>query len=465
MLLLSSKYQQLCKNIQYCIFDEIHCMSGEQGSDTWERTILLINCPMIGLSATVNNGEQVQQWIESVEYKRAELWQSEKVRQVCFISHHERVADLNKYLYSNRQLYPIHPIGMISAKQMINHGLPKDFSLSPCESLQLHQAIIDNRQVNLTQHFAPDWIVERGQCNEYSRHVCEQFKQIINDEDMQKLDSISKLLHPIKSNTIEYPEIKPMRKLIVEFVETLQAKNLLPCIVFTNSRPLCEELAEILTQYFEELENELRRTTYKEQIENIKQRLILIEKNEKKKKNEKPTKDYKNRNDEDGDRQREAEDMDQTKLRLADYEQNLLNGILDECTLANRSITDRDLVDQLLKRATGASAANPRLARYLKRGIAYHHPRLNNKGRLAVEGLFRNRHVQILFSTWTLGMYLDLINGIICSSQQRDILFCHICTLDFISIPCHKNCCEICLTKFLFSCESFSIYISEMREA
>jgi len=141
ILLLSPNHQKWCQRIKYAIFDEIHCMSGEIGSDVWEKTMLLINCPMIGLSATVNNGDELRQWIQHVEDQRSKIFKTSKPRRVCFIAHHERMADLNKYLYSNRQLHPIHPVGVMNAKQLITRGVPKDFSLSPCETLQLNDAM------------------------------------------------------------------------------------------------------------------------------------------------------------------------------------------------------------------------------------------------------------------------------------------------------------------------------------
>ena len=141
ILLLSPTHQRWCQQIKYVIFDEIHCMSGESGSDVWEKTMLLINCPMIGLSATVNNGEELCQWIENVENQRSKLFKTSKSRRVCYIVHHERMADLNKYLYSNHQLHPIHPVGLMNAKQLTTRGVPKDFSLSPCETLQLNDAM------------------------------------------------------------------------------------------------------------------------------------------------------------------------------------------------------------------------------------------------------------------------------------------------------------------------------------
>ena len=421
MLLLSPNYQRWCQRIRYCIFDEIHCMSGDIGSDVWERTMLLINCPMIGLSATVNNGENLKQWIQHVEDQRSILFKTPNHRQVQFILYNERLADLNKYLYSNRQLHPLHPVGLMNAKQLTSRGVPKDFSLSPNETVRLNEAMEKNgtesNQVpTLTEHFSPGWIAERNLCNTYSRLVCDQFNELIKKENNPTIDSISSSLNPTVSNKIHYPELKPMSSLIGEFVLTLKEKNLLPCIVFTDSRPLCEELAESVAQYFEELENELRRTKYKHQIEALEKRLIQIEKAQKSAKAKKVVKAATKRgggggsdddeergekgNDKPGELQ-QMEEEDQSQLRLSGYEQDLLNGVLEEGTLANRRGCDRELVDRLIERA---STVNPRLVRYIKRGVAYHHPQLNNRGRLAVEGLFRNRYVQIVFSTWTLGM-------------------------------------------------------------
>jgi superfamily II RNA helicase len=300
----------------------------------------------------------------------------------------------------------------MNAKQLISRGIPNDFSLSPCETLRLNDAMTTNNGRNeliptLTEHFSPGWIAERSVCNTYSHLVRNQFQDLINTHRTSTIDSISSSLNPTHFNQISYPELKPMSALIGEFVLTLKEKNLLPCIVFTDSRSLCEELAESVAQYFEGVENELRRTKYKHQIEILEKRLVQIDKATKSAKAKKVVKTSSKRGEDEekgidkpGEIQ-QMEEEDQSQLRLSGYEQDLLNGILEEGTLANRRHCDRELVDRLIERA---STVNTRLVRYLQRGVAYHHSQLNNRGRLAVEGLFRNRYVQIVFSTWTLGM-------------------------------------------------------------
>ncbi|CAF0759137.1 unnamed protein product [Adineta steineri] len=432
ILLISPTYQRWCKRIQYAIFDEIHCMSGELGSDVWERTMLLINCPMIGLSATVNNGDEIRQWIESIEQRRATLFQMSTPRSVCFIAHYERMADLNKYLYAERQLHPIHPVGLMNAEQLINRSLPKDFFMSPSETVRLSDAmqktITNNTDIvnddveykpvsTLTEYFSPAWIIERNACNHYSRLVCNQLNRLIMKKQNSAIDAITTSIHTADLSNIKYPEIKPMSSLIVEFVLTLKEKNLLPCIVFSDSRSICETMAKTVAAYFVKIERELRQTKYKKQIDQVKLRLQQIEKAEKMnlaliksmKKTSSGKRRAKNEEDTDGGNNIYEKQMMLNDIisgtQLSGHEKALLCGILEEGTLANRHGYDEELVEPLLTRT---EIENSMLVRLMRRGVAYHHAGLNNKGRVAVEALFRNRYIQIVFSTSTLAMGIHM---------------------------------------------------------
>ncbi|UJR12134.1 hypothetical protein I4U23_016311 [Adineta vaga] len=399
ILLLSPQHQKWCQRIQYCIFDEIHCMSGEIGSEIWERTMLLINAPMIGLSATVNNGENLQNWIGDIEKQRSILFKTSKTREVCFIEYDERLADLNKYLYSKGELHSLHPIGLMDSKQLTTRGLPKDFSLSPRETLQLKDAL-DNKQIpTLTEYFSPNWIIERTQCNEYSRLILNQFQDLIKTNQNETIDSITNTLNPFRSNEFSYPEAKPISSLIVEFMLTLKEKNLLPCIVFSDNRLLCEQMAESVANYLIKSERDLRATKYKKQIDEIENRFEQIEKQQRKNKAKRTT-DSPNRR-----HKNDEENEEDIKTQLSGHEQQLLSGILNECTLTNQRSYDQSRVDTFLEKA---SKDNPKLVEYMRRGIAFHYGNVNNKGRVAVEALFRERYVQLIFSTSTLAMGIHM---------------------------------------------------------
>ncbi|CAF0844753.1 unnamed protein product [Didymodactylos carnosus] len=385
ILLLSPQHQQWCNKIRYVIFDEIHCMSGEADSDVWEKNMLLINCPMIVL------------------------------RDIRFISYNERMADLNKYLYSEKQLHPIHPIQIMDSKQLIDRGcLPKDFALSPKETLQLSDAIQKTSEIasnvthethsSVSKYFANDWIMERWKCNDYSRSVCNNFQSIVKEKGVERIDSIITNLNEVNpSLNANYPEGKKMSTLIVDFVLTLREKNLLPCIVFSDSRHLVELMAESVSSYFEQQENHLRETKYKTQIQQIEKRLLQTEKN--RKLVMKRTSKSSATGNAGNDNRPEKIENDENELHLSGIEQDLLYGVLPECTLANTRDCDKELVDSLITRA---SNDNSTLVKYMRRGVAYHHAGLANKGRIAVEALYRNRYVQIVFSTSTLALGIHM---------------------------------------------------------
>ncbi len=243
----------------------------------------------------------------------------------------------------------------------------------------------------MSEIFSQDWIIERRKCNEYSSLLTDKFKDLIDNQQNSTIDSIAQSLNFIDSNDLSYPEQKSISNVIVEFVLTLQEKNLLPCIVFMDSRRLCEKLAKSVTEYFEKLEDELRQTKYKKKIEELEKRSKQYEKIQKSAKNSSKCRNNK---------LPESEDEDQSQYRLLSHEEKLLDGILDECTLVNQRGYDQEVVSKLRKRAL---KYNERLVRYMDRGVAYHHAELNNKQRVSVEGLYRSRYVQIIFSTSTLG--------------------------------------------------------------
>ncbi|CAF3855394.1 unnamed protein product, partial [Rotaria sp. Silwood1] len=148
ILLLSpiAEHQNLCNKIKYVIFDEVHSMSND---NVWETCMMFLDSPMIGLSATVNNGQEIQRWLKTIELRRYELKQVQSVRPVRFIESHKRLTDLHKYLYSNKQLHSLHPIGLMDIEQLIKNGcLPNDLTLSPKETLQLYDAMSNENNHN-----------------------------------------------------------------------------------------------------------------------------------------------------------------------------------------------------------------------------------------------------------------------------------------------------------------------------
>ncbi|CAF0876905.1 unnamed protein product [Adineta steineri] len=384
----SPEHQKLCNKIKYVIFDEVHCMSHD---DSWETCMRLLDSPLIGLSATVNNGRTIQEWLTYIERRRYELKEASSVRRVRLIVSHKRLTDLHKYLYSKKQLHPIHPIGLMDSERLIKSGsIPNDLLLSPKETMQLYDAIkkADNFKYipSLEHYFHDDWIIERDKFDTYSKLVCKQFNQMIQDKNFTLINSItSHLSTDLVKN--DYPQPIELHNLVIDFVLTLEKNNQLPCIVFTDSRRLCKNMTEFIGGYFKTKETEIRESTsFQEEIELIKKKKRKFDRLNNLC-DDKLTKE-----------QRETLNTEREAAQLSAIEQRKLAGILPDCTLITRSPTD--IESQFLERVD--DQANFEFLEHMERGVAYHHAGVNKSQRTAIEALFRSGYLKVIFSTATL---------------------------------------------------------------
>lgn len=381
ILLLSSlhEHQHFCKRIKYVIFDEMHCMSID---DAWEKCMMLLDSPMIGLSATVNNGLKIKQWLEAIERRRYTLNGAQSVRRIRLIVSHKRLTDLRKYLYSEGQLHPIHPIGLMDSEQILRNGcLSSDLSLSPKETLKLYDIIKDeNNNSNmplmkqysgnipsLEEYFQTDWIIEREKFDSFGKLIFQQFNKMVLDKNLSLINLIRSQLSSNLIN-IQYPQSSDMQRLIKDFVVTLQKNDQLPCIVFCGSRHQCEEMAHHIIEYLKNKENEIRETkSFQEKMKEIIEKVRASRK-----------KMY--------------------SPKLSGIEERMLNGILSEGTLTTRQPSE--IEEKFLH--NGDKLEDFCLSKYIQRGVAFHHAGMNKSQRAAVEALFRSGYLKVVFATSTL---------------------------------------------------------------
>lgn len=224
---------------------------------------------------------------------------------------------------------------------------------------------------------------------------------MIEKNEIQKIDSV---IQNIKKGEekFEYPETKHLSQLIVEFISMLRDRNLLPCIVFSDARWLCEKNATTVVQYLAREEEKLRSGKYKQRMDEIERKLEEIE--TKKKKSEKRSASKKKKSNASHTKEEEYTDDDDVNNGLDGVDSDFYYKHLPECTLVHRQ-ADKNIVDTFMK---DAAKSNPELVKLMKRGVAYHHSGLNAKGRVAVEALFRNRHIQVVFATSTLALGIHM---------------------------------------------------------
>lgn len=274
ILLLSPRRFAWQKNLKYAIFDEIHRLSGHLEGLVWERCLLLIRCPFLALSATINDIHEFHSWLQNNENFKCEqdraLNQIRDSYEVVLVHHTERHTDLIKHFYSNEtDLQPYHPYAALDAKTMREwNGVPSTIQLSPSETLQLYDVMYLNRskqkiietQCSITEHFsttAPTGFISRRQVTEFENKLAQIIYEIYM-EDEETFESIITQLSPK-----EYPGKLSNKTEIPALLNRLHQKKLLPCILFSFNRNLVESAAYVIV---EDCQKHEVRTVYTVQV-------------------------------------------------------------------------------------------------------------------------------------------------------------------------------------------------------
>ncbi|CAD7960043.1 unnamed protein product [Amoebophrya sp. A120] len=137
-ILLSPEKHEWVKRLRYIVFDEVHCIGESEGGAQWERTMQLIPCPFIALSATVANPENFHNWLSLLQEKK--FPHNPKVH---LIKHTERWNDLYKFAFIDGSLYPLHPFACLNERTVRTQGVIADFSMTPSETSTLVRTFTD----------------------------------------------------------------------------------------------------------------------------------------------------------------------------------------------------------------------------------------------------------------------------------------------------------------------------------
>ncbi|KPA73414.1 hypothetical protein ABB37_09859 [Leptomonas pyrrhocoris] len=172
-LLLSPKYKDWAKRLDYVILDEIHTMESSGNGDVWERVLALLPCPFVALSATLGETQELCGWLNRVQQRLA-VQQPEARRD--FVVHDipssgsiQRWNDIKKYIYlpppgyhpqlkkltakyPHRYIHDLHPLSILTLEQL-QSGFPPDITLVPSEVVQLLQKM----SAFFAEVVAPTW--------------------------------------------------------------------------------------------------------------------------------------------------------------------------------------------------------------------------------------------------------------------------------------------------------------------
>ncbi|XP_037382592.2 probable ATP-dependent RNA helicase DDX60 [Talpa occidentalis] len=395
ILLLAPQRQKWVKRMRYVIFDEVHSLGGEVG-EVWEHLLVMIRCPFLALSATISNPDHLTEWLvltkrywQHVESTMENSRPSQNVSEgsekpvkkrtvasyrVRLVWHKERYNDVEKYVCSLKDneflIEHYHPFAALTVNHIKKCGIPLDLGFSPQESILFYDAMV---------HIWPEW--PRMQELEPEEFSCFKNKLVIKKADVKKYEEelkkeiicwveldpskVNQLLNFLKPQTFDCAE-SDKQKMFPHFVEKLKTMDRLPAIFFIfNIRGVEASALEL----FRNLE---KRSSHLDS--DAKHQREIISKAEKK----------------------EKENYLETHTEIS-----------PDCSYADDTAVDDETLTELLNKLM-ETRQGYKLRDLLKRGIGYHHGKMEHAEREVVELLFRQNYIKVVIATSSLALGINM---------------------------------------------------------
>jgi superfamily II RNA helicase len=133
-LLCSKINSEWIKNIKYVIIDEIQTINDVELGASIEKIMHFIDCPLLGLSATISNFDEFYNWFNSIEkFKRKQILHK--------ISHYERYCDLRRFLYIPKIDATEATESYVKQKQLMKLPIAKDDTIECLVFIYCYQTL------------------------------------------------------------------------------------------------------------------------------------------------------------------------------------------------------------------------------------------------------------------------------------------------------------------------------------
>lgn len=432
--------QKFVSRIKHVIFDEVHMIGASTDSHVWEQLLLLIQCPFLALSATIGNAKNLHEWLNS-----SEMSKSGGKRNVDLILYGERYSELElsivniekpnataeekKKLKSQEDsddedelITPLMPYGVFMPEKLRLFSIPKDLQMTARQILHLYLTMAKVCEKTKKEYEPRTFFglkdgknifwINRTELRRLETALKERFLDWLNN-DTPKSEKIFAILSAPVQKQLDYRSVpfnlgEVANENIVNVVDNMRDENLLPAICFNDDRHICEKLALTLAVELERRETEFTSTAefkHKYEIKDEDKIIKLM-----KKKRDAKEKKSKSTNDEEEKGKEKDREEDSLEDMLAMRKAKLAE-VLSRFRLRGRKGGDPTLIDGVLENLNKYAKyreSTRLLLRLIERGIGYHHDGLNSKERGAVESLFRQGYLAIVFSTATLSLGVNM---------------------------------------------------------
>lgn len=447
ILLLSPPQRDWVARLKYLILDEVHSIGERDTGTTWEHLLLMAPCPFVALSATVGNPELFHAWLvqarssynERVHLVRHDARYSE-LRKMVFVPPPRRVvhkarlqmdrdgdddAELKEQIVretesdtaaaavaaaaaappASAQLWRLHPLATLSARQIRKFGLPLDLAFESSDTLCLFDAmnaaaaaVGPERDTLGVAKLAPEvffkdkFALSQADARQYEAAVKQTLVGWAQTGHEELVARVLRDLDGGLSQTLAALERQEdvcsrafLFRNMLSFLRNLQRCKMLPAIVFSFDRYLCTNLGAMVSRVLQRQEAIARAARQAAQPAA-------------------PTKQQEKRNRKARER---AEEDDQKNLAESALDADVPD---DEFSFVprNEAMPMSEVKALIAKSWLDEHPDCAELIPALYRGIGVHHGGLPKKYQQLVEILFRARHLRVVFATGTLALGINM---------------------------------------------------------
>ncbi|RGP77383.1 dead deah box helicase [Fusarium longipes] len=422
------------RRIKRIIFDEVHCIGQVEDGVIWEQLLLLAPCPIIALSATVGNPDELKDWLAKS--------QAQKGFKMTMIVHDVRYSDLRKFIYEPYDAFVFK--GLAEVPILPVPGLDEGDSVSPTFKFVHPVVALKDRRVqfllvktensleardclslwnNMQGTFPKDLlgnqseldplkalpeVIEKIHIVEWEKHLEKTLKEAMRKPEspfyalQQSIDpsvdadSTTRIQHCTYSDSVDH--IDTLFTLACE----LHEQNGLPALVFNYDRSQCEKAVRSILSRLTDAE-----AAFKESDVTWKKKLRDFEQWQRQKANSRKIRIPKS--SEGGERNLSKLEIarQEASVEISPWESFDPTAPLDNFSFADSKVMQQRELDDLVLRLN-PKKVQPWLIDALRRGLGVHHAGMNLQYRRIVEMLFRKGYLRLVVATGTLALGINM---------------------------------------------------------
>ncbi|KAJ3222920.1 hypothetical protein HDU81_009537 [Chytriomyces hyalinus] len=190
MLLQPNIAGQFVPRIRRVIFDEIHCIGELEGGVVWEQLLLMIPSPILALSATVGNVDELGGWLENIQKSHGHTLKT--------IKQESRYSDLRKYCYvpaianskTTSSFQHVHPLSALGYGN--NNSIVSDLDLEPSDMVEAANSMSSladgkfSAPKSCQEFFGSAALITRADALRYGSHLKETLNEWMSQPSYQE---------------------------------------------------------------------------------------------------------------------------------------------------------------------------------------------------------------------------------------------------------------------------------------